>query len=464
MFDAEFLHFDAIWLMGVWDRSPKSKEIASLHPGLQQEYRDALVDFTREDVIGSPYSVFNYHVDSRLGGSDGLTTFRMQLMDRDKFLILDYVPNHMSVDHFWTMDKSDIFIKGTIEDLNQNPNEYFSNYDTVYAHGRDPYFPPWTDTVQINAFSSEARLQAISTLHDIAEQCDCVRCDMAMLMTNEVFSRTWGTRAGPIPDTEFWEEIIPAIRKEYPNFLFIAEVYWEMEWNLQQQGFNYCYDKRLYERMAHENAQSINEHIRADLEFQNKLLRFIENHDEQRAVTVFGEERSRAAAIITLTLPGARLIHENQMLGHKIKIPVQLKRRPEEIDNEELNEFYQRLLKAAPERLLSEGNWAFCRADPLSEYDHTNINLITYQWWTNERRQLTIVNFSPSFSRAHVKIDGINYGSDEWTFTDILNHKVYSYKGEDLDHNGLYVDLGSWRGHIFEIQKKSEKDVNPYSQ
>jgi len=445
--------------MGVWERSPKSKEIATQHPVLQQDYRDALKDFTPEDVIGSPYSIFYYHVDSHLGGTEGLAAFRMQLMGRDKFLILDYVPNHVSVDHLWTLDKSDIFITGTSEDLKDHPNEYFSSYDMIYAHGRDPYFPPWTDTVQINAFSSEARLRAINMLLAIAEQCDGVRCDMAMLMTNDVFSRTWGKRAGIPPEIEFWEELIPAIKKKAPNFIFLAEVYWGMEWNLQQQGFDYCYDKRLYERMARENAQSINSHLQANLEFQEKLLRFIENHDEKRAIIIFGRERSQAAAIITMTLPGARLIHEGQLEGHKIKIPVQLRRRPIEDDDEELYEFYQRLLIAAPESLLGEGSWAPCKVEALSEYDHTNLNLIAYQWWTSERRQLTIVNFSPYFARAHIRIDGIDYGADEWTFSDILNHKVYYYKGEDLDFNGLYIDLGAWRGHIFEIRKKLEREL-----
>ncbi len=445
--------------MGVWERSPKSKEIATLHPDLQQEYQDALSDFTPEDVIGSPYSIFYYHVDSRLGGTEGLAAFRMQLMGRDKFLILDYVPNHMSIDHLWTLDKSDIFITGTSEDLIAHPNEYFSSYDVIYAHGRDPYFPPWTDTVQINAFSSEARLRAINMLLGIAEQCDGVRCDMAMLMTNDVFSRTWGKRAGAPLEIEFWEHVIPEIKKEAPNFIFLAEVYWNMEWNLQQQGFEYCYDKRLYERMARENAQSINSHIQANLEFQEKLLRFIENHDEQRAISAFGKERSQAAAIIVLTLPGARLVHEGQLKGHKIKIPVQLRRRPVENDDEDLYEFYQRLLMAAPDRLLGEGSWAPCKVEALSEYDHTDLNLIAYQWWTSDRRQLTIVNFSPYFARAHVRIDGIDYGTDEWTFSDILNHKVYYYKGEDLDFNGLYIDLGAWRGHIFEIRKKTEREI-----
>ena len=445
--------------MGVWERSPKSKEIATLHPGLQQEYHDALKDFTPEDVIGSPYSIFYYHVDSHLGGAEGLAAFRMQLMGRDKFLILDYVPNHVSVDHLWTLDKSDIFIKGSLTDLNNHPDDFFSNYDMIYAHGRDPYFPPWTDTVQINAFASEARLRAINTLLGIAEQCDGVRCDMAMLMTNDTFNRTWGTRAGSIPDTEFWEEVIPAIKKETPNFIFIAEVYWDMEWNLQQQGFNYCYDKRLYERMIRENSQSLNEHFQADIEYQKKLLRFIENHDEQRAASVLGDERSRAAAIITMTLPGARLVHEGQLQGHKIKTPVQLRRRPVEDDEEELYQFYQRLLTAAPDRLLGEGSWTLCKVESLSEYDHTSLNLIAYQWRIPERRQLTIVNFSPFFARAHIKINDIDYGTEEWTFSDILNHKVYYYKGEDLDFNGLYVDLGPWRGHIFEIRKRMETEL-----
>ena len=448
----EIINFDVVWLMGVWERSPQGREIAIQHQGLQEEYRKVLRYFNTDDIVGSPYSVYYYHVDSHLGSKEGLEIFRKELANHELLLLLDYIPNHVAVDHLWTLEKSDIFIQGTLEEQISHPYDFFSVQNRVYAHGRDPNFLPWTDTVQINAFSSDARQKAINTLLNIAEQCDGVRCDMAMLMTNDVFKRTWGERAGLPPEKEFWREVIPAVKQKFPDFIFIAEVYWDMEWELQQQGFDYCYDKKMYDRMIHDNAQSIREHLQADWEYNRKLLRFIENHDEQRAVEVFGEDRSRAAAIIALTLPGARLIYEGQMRGYKIKLPIQLGRRPIEKENKELYDFYQRLLKIIPGKDFANGKWLLCKVDPVGN-DTSYTNLISYIWSTENQYQLTVVNFSPYLTQGHVRIENLNYGFNNWKFTDLFTQKAYTYKGYDLSTYGLYIDLDAWKGQIFDIKK-----------
>ncbi len=454
VFNQEIKHFDAVWLMGVWERSPASKKIALDHPDLQKEYHQALHDFKDEDVMGSPYSVFYYHVDKNIGGVDGLKSFRKRLTERNIKLILDYVPNHVSVDSLWTFE-SDLFIEGTLEDLMSRPFDFFSIGESVYAYGRDPNFPPWTDVIQINAFSETARQKTISTLLNIAELCDGVRCDMAMLMTKNVFKRTWGDKAGSPLDKEFWEEIIPTVKEKYPNFLFIAEVYWDMEWELQQQGFDFCYDKMLYERLAHENASTIRDHLKAEWAYQSKLLRFIENHDEVRALEKFGEEKLKAAAIIALTLPGARLIYEGQTRGSKIKFPVQLGRHPFEEPNKNIFDFYQELLKSIPGREYGKGSWSLCEAKSVNLDDSSFSNIISYLWWVNDNYRLIVVNYSPNPSKAHIKISPFHFDTNRWIFTDLLLQKSYIYNGEDLYKYGLYVDLNAWKGHIFNIKKES---------
>jgi hypothetical protein len=453
LIDQELTAFDAIWCMGVWERSPKGRNMARNNEDLQKEYQKALRYYSTDDVIGSPYAIYYYHVDSHIGGSEGLTTFRKDLASRNISLILDYVPNHVAVDHIWTLEKSDIFVKGTMDDLMQKPFEYFSVGQEVYANGRDPNFPPWTDTVQINAFSQAARDKALNTLLSIAEQCDGVRCDMAMLMTNKVFKQTWGEKAGDEPETEFWEEVIPPIKEKFPNFKFIAEVYWDMEYELMQQGFDYCYDKRLYERLANENAKKVIEHLQANWDYQKKLLRFIENHDEPRAVTVFGEEASKAAAMIALTLPGAKLIYEGQMRGYEIKVPVQLGKNPNEDDNIDLMNFYEKLIKALPGIEFSDGYWSLCESTPVGGDERSYKNLIAYQWWNDTKRRVIIVNYGLRPSKAHIKIENIDYGNSKWQFDDLLSDKMYSYVGKDLTNYGLYVELDPWNGHIFEVTK-----------
>lgn len=453
LIDQELTAFDAIWCMGVWERSPKGKNIARNEEALQKEYQKALRYYNTDDVIGSPYSIYYYHVDSQIGGSEGLESFRKDLAERNISIILDYVPNHVAIDHLWTLEKSDVFVKGKIEDLMQKPFEYFSVGQDVYANGRDPNFAPWTDTVQINAFSPEAREKAINTLLNIAEQCDGVRCDMAMLMTNKVFKQTWGEKVGAKPETEFWEVVIPAVKDKFPHFKFIAEVYWDMEWELMQQGFDFCYDKRLYERLANDNANRVLEHLQADWNYQKKLLRFIENHDEPRAVTVFGEEASKAAAMIALTLPGARLIYDGQMRGYEIKVPVQLRRNPTEDDNLDLMEFYEKLIKALPGEEFNSAKWSLCKSQPIIGEDHSYKNLVAYQWWNDTERRVIVVNYSLRPSKARIQIENIDYGSSKWQFTDMISEQKYSYFGENLSKNGLYVELAPWKGHIFDITK-----------
>ncbi len=290
--------------MGVWERSPAGIAIANRNPGLLQDFRRALPDFRFEDNVGSPYCVRRYVVDEHLGGPAGLAAARRELAQRGMKLLLDFVPNHVAPDNPWVTEHPEYFIPGGAEDARSSPNSYIEVKGTFLACGRDPYFPAWPDVVQLNAFQTGLRQAVIDTVSDIANQCDGVRCDMAMLLLNDVFQRTWGGRAGQPPPTEYWQNVIPAVKRSHPDFLFIAEAYWDLEWELQQKGFDFCYDKRLYDRLEHESAESVRLHLCADAAYQQKLLRFLENHDEPRAATAFPGAKEKAAAVATSTLAG----------------------------------------------------------------------------------------------------------------------------------------------------------------
>ncbi len=257
--------FDAVWLMGVWERSPAGIAISMKNEGLLADFRRALPDFSPEDNVGSPYCVRRYVVDQHLGGPEGLAAARKKLADRGMRLILDFVPNHVAPDHPWVTEHPDYFIQGSVDDLAQKPGEFFQAGGKVLALGRDPFFAPWADVVQFNGFHPGLRKAIIETVGSIAGQCDGMRCDMAMLLMTPIFERTWGHRAGPRPEKEYWSEVIQGVRKRYPDVLFMAEAYWDKEWELQQQGFDYCYDKRLYDRLEHDPAESVRLHLCADL-------------------------------------------------------------------------------------------------------------------------------------------------------------------------------------------------------
>ena len=451
IFDNYLEYFDAIWLMGVWERSPASRKIAKEHVSLQQEFHTALDNFSQEDIIGSPYAVYYYHIDSRLGGKDGLKSFREELIKREIKLILDYVPNHVAKDHPWTIEKSKLFIEGTREDLDRNPNAYFKVDDKILAHGKDPYFPPWTDTVQIDAFSEAAREKAIKALLLIADKCDAVRCDMAMLVTNKVFSNTWGDRAGSPPETEYWEEIIPRIKEEHPKFKFIGEVYWDMEWELMQQGFDYCYDKRLYDRIINSNPTGIKQHLTADFNYQKKLVRFLENHDEPRILNKMDTIPSLSAATLILTLPGLGLVHEGQMKGYSVRVPVQLGRRQKEVLNFEILEIYRDILNLIREHNIKRGQWELCEVLPKDTQSGSS-NIISYHWWKpNGKHFIVVINLSEKESAARIIIPSLKLDSEELIFNDKINKKTYRYKTDDIKSSGLPIDLYGWKNCIFEI-------------
>ncbi len=448
--------FDAVWLMGVWQRSPLGRQIAQTHPGLQMEYERALPGYTQADVVGSPYAVYRYEVDATLGGRPALAAFREQLAQRGLRLLLDYVPNHVAVDHHWTADCPDCLVQGVSSDPEQRPGYYYTSAETgrVFAYGRDPYYPGWTDTAQIDAFSATAREQSRTTLLDIATQCDGVRCDMAMLMVNHVFARTW--RREDIPQTEFWEEIIPAVKARHADFTFMAEVYWDMEAELQSLGFDYTYDKRLYDRMRDQGASVIRDHLLAALSYQQKMVRFIENHDEQRAMAAFGLERSQAAAVLAVLLPGARLIHEGQLAGWRIKLPVQLGQRSTEPLLDSLNTFYQALLAQAAQPPYHNGAYMALAAHPVLGTDPGHEALIAFVWALGEDWRVVVVNYSAQLVKARIMIPRPALGGLQiWEFTDALSGASVLHVGDDLLTAGLPLELNAYGAQILTVRLAS---------
>ena len=454
------LGFDAVWLMGVWSRSPAGIAIANKNAYLLVDFRRALPDFRPEDNVGSPYCVRQYIVDPHLGGPGGLAIARKELAKRGLRLILDFVPNHVAPDHPWVSQHPECFIRGTSDDLRADPASYTEIGGTVFACGRDPFFPAWPDVLQLNAFQSGLRAGVVKTLSDIAGQCDGVRCDMSMLEINAIFERTWGGRAGQKPATEYWAEVIPAIKKGHPDFLFIAEAYWDLEWELQQQGFDFCYDKRLYDRLEHDDAESVRLHLCADVAYQQKLLRFIENHDEPRAAATFSAAKEKAAAVTTSTLLGARLFHEGQLEGRKVRLPVFLGRRPDEPVDNDLRDFYGRLLAAINDPVFRDGQWNLCERTGWPD-NPSYQNVVAWSWSKGDDRYLIVVNLSDGTAQARVKLSWENLGGTTWHLTDPLSGADYERSGDDVLSSGLYVDLGPWGYHFFRCcrMKAPEKSV-----
>ena len=440
--------FDAVWFMGVWERSPAGIAIANRNEGLLADFRRALPDFRAEDNVGSPYCVRRYVVDQHLGGPEGLAIARQELLNRGINLILDFVPNHVAPDHPWVTEHPEYFICGTADDLRNEPSSFVGLNRTVFARGRDPYFLAWPDVLQLNAFDPGLRHATFKTISNISEQCDGIRCDMAMLMLNPIFERTWGGRAGARPETEYWVDLISAIKNKHPGFLFIAEAYWNLEWELQQQGFDFCYDKKLYDRMEHSNAEDIRLHLCADLAYQAKLLRFIENHDEPRASSTFSPGKQRALALTIATLPGTKLFHEGQFEGRKVRLPVFLSRRPYEATDCALSQFYEALLEAVDRAVFREGQWSLCERRGWPD-NASFQNLVAWSWVKDDERYVIVVNLSDAPSQAQVQVRWPDAGGATWTLND-MSGATYERDGDEMLSPGFYVELGPWHYHFFQ--------------
>ncbi len=461
--DAELARFarlgaDFVWLMGVWPSGPGGTAIARSHPGLLVEYRRALPDFILADIGGSPFATAGTEVDPRLGGPAALAALRARLKAHGLGLILDFVPNHTGVDHPWVRAHPDLYVQGSTADLAAAPDSFFAVETAlgprVIAHGRDPNYPAWTDTAQLDIARPATRAALARQLLEIASQCDGVRCDMAMLLLEEVFRRTWGdrplARAAGDETGEAWSELIPAVRREHPRFLLIAEAYWGLEGRLRSLGFDLVYDKAFTDRLVHGSAAEVRAHLR-DQPDQRGTLRFLENHDEPRAAAVLLWERHRAAAVLAATSPGAVLLHEGQPDGATVRTPVQLLRAPLEPVRPEVRQFYDRLLQAIRDPVLRQGSWRLLPVVPAWDGNATWQGFLACEWCLDGEARLVAVNFAPAQGQCYVVLGEERLAGREVELRDLLGEAVYRRDGSGLLTRGLYLDLPAWGYHLFEV-------------
>ncbi len=456
--------FNAVWLMGVWTASKLGVQIAREHAGLRETYKKVLPDFRDEDVIGSPYAIGAYTVSRMLGGTTALQMLRKRLTAKGMGLVLDFVPNHTARDHKWVSDHPEYYINGKGGDELSKPELFFraktKKGERTIAFGRDPYFPGWTDTAQLNPLSQGAREAMIDTLHKIAAQCDGVRCDMAMLLLNDVFKKTWGDQSKPEGgeplQQEFWSDAIQSIKEKHPSFVFIAEAYWNLEWPLQQLGFTYTYDKTLYDRLLREGASSVREHLKAEMIYQMRSARFIENHDEPRVAQILPNELWQyAAAVIASTVAGMFLLHEGQMEGRRVKIPVQLGRRPNEEPSPLTHSFYKKLLRCLQEDVIKNGEWHLLPVHSGWHDNHTYQNIVSFCWKKESNFRLIVVNYAPLNSQAYVELDAgclSGLSGTSLKFRDLMSSAVYVRDRQGLQTKGMYFDLAGYGLHIFEVK------------
>jgi hypothetical protein len=446
--------FDWVWFLSVWQTGLAAQQVSRSNPEWRREFQETLPDLREEDIPGSGFAITGYSAHAGLGGDAALARLRERLQQRGLKLMLDFVPNHMGLGHPWVEEHPEYFMRGTEIELARSPQNYTwvkrRRGDVLLAHGRDPYFPGWPDTLQLNYANPATQEAMIGELLRIAGQCDGVRCDMAMLVLPEVFERTWGQRA-PL----FWPTTIRRVRERVPGFLFMAEVYWDLEWALQQQGFDYAYDKRLYDRLREQHARPVREHFHAGLDYQDKLARFLENHDEPRAAATFSPGVHEAAAVITFLSPGLRFFHQGQFQGRRKRISPHLGRAPDEPTDPELAKFYDRLLAVLRRPTVREGQWQLLECRAAWEGNWTWDCFLAFAWQgPGGDRLLVAVNYAPNQSQCYARLPFGDLGNAQWQLQDQLGEAIYLRDGNELQARGLYLDMAPWQASVFSLTKR----------
>ena len=444
--------FEWVWLLSVWQTGTAGRQVSLTHAEWRTEFQHTLPDLTDEDISGSGFAIAGYTVHRDLGGHAALARLRSRIAARGLRLMLDFVPNHTALDHPWIHDHADYYVRGTELDLARAPRNYVwigrPRGDLLLAHGRDPFFDGWPDTLQLNYGNPATQLAMAAELMRIAWQCDGVRCDMAMLVLPEVFERTWG-----IPAQPFWPEATRRVRKRFPEFRFMAEVYWDLEWTLQQQGFDYTYDKRLYDRLRTGPARSVRDHLRADLAYQDRMARFLENHDEPRAAATFAPGMGEAAAVVTYLSPGLRFFHQGQLSGARKRISPHLGRGPVEPVDEVLRQFYQRLLTVLRRPEVRDGEWRLLETRPAWEGNGSYDAFLAWAWTGPEGARLVVaVNYAPHGSQCYLPLPMRDLADRSWQLADLMSDASYDRDGTALSEAGLYLDLDPWQYHVFELR------------
>jgi glycosidase len=372
------LGFSHIWLMGIWRISPGALTLSKRFGA---------------DFEGSPYAVPAYEPNPTLGNEASLRDLRERAHREGLRIIVDFVPNHTAFDAPLLDEHPEYYIRSNPAMRDERPEWFFAHPSGNHvAYGRDPHFPGWIDTAQLDYSNPDLRRHMTDVLRRLAELADGVRCDMTMLLLREQVKRQWYTHAPwdwfneRMPD-EFWRSAIVETRRQNPDFLFIAEAYWGKEAYLQQLGFDYTYDKTLYDKIVSHGWESLVDYLHmTSPSFLARSVHFIENHDEERAQHVFGPELHRQAAALVVFLPGAPLIHQGQMEGRREKLPVQLIRpRTIEEDDPTLAAFYKRLLAVGADSVF--------RAGQFLPFDSGVRGLIAFVREHEDRRVVVAIDF-----------------------------------------------------------------------
>jgi len=447
--------FEVVWLCGVWQTGEAGRQVALTHPGVLKMYDELLPNWTGADVAGSPYAISAYAVHRDFGGNEALSALRARMAAHGIGLVLDFVPNHTARDHHWVKEHPEYYIRFDPGQAEAEPDRCMEIDGTFFAYGRDPYFPSWTDTLQLDYSSPTFRRAMLDQLVAVSHHCDGLRCDMAMLVLNDVIKRTWG-RDVPHEEGEFWAMATDAVRRARPDFRFYAEAYWGTEGRLHWLGFDATYHKSLYDDLREHKLPEVRGQLEDVAQLKHSLV-FLENHDEPRAARDFPDTGYRhAATVLTLSLPSVRLVHDGQAEGRKVRHAIQLARRAEEATDPDEVAFYDKLFAALKATPVGTGWCKRLHAQSAGEGDASYMGICALFWREDaaaHNAALVVVNLSDREACARLRVPARGIAARMWKLDDLLGDASYTRDGDELTDPGLFLKMAPHQAQVFRITR-----------
>lgn len=496
-------NINAIWLIGVWERSPASQKIKQWSGN--------------PEAVSSAYSVYDYTIASELGGESAFENLKHRSIQRGIRLAGDMVPNHMGICSKWVIEKPDYFIQTNIspfpnysftcENLSQHPDieiriedGYWNRTDAAVVfqridrrhgdvryiyHGNDGTHMPWNDTAQLDFLKAEVREAVIQTIFHVARKFSIIRFDAAMTLTKQHFQRLWypqpGT-GGDIPSRsdfsmskeefnkylpkEFWREVVDRINQEMPDTLLLAEAFWLLEgYFVRTLGMHRVYNSAFMHMFMKEENSKYRELIRNTMHYNPEILKryvnFMSNPDEQTTIAQFGKgDKYFGVAMMMVTLPGLPMFAHGQIEGYTEKYGMEYRRAyyDEQPDYYLIHRHEQEIFPIIEHRYL------FSQVQNFELYDFKDNsgclieNVFAFSNRIGNEKAIVVYNNYFSETSGWIKNTvGRNIGTTD------NPHIIYKTLAEALDIKNDDNIFYTYRDHITKLEYlKSGKDFHEY--
>lgn len=435
--------FTALWLIGLWERSPASKRIKNL--------------CGNPDAESSAYSLKGYEIAQRIGGWPALFNLKNRCWERGIRLASDMVPNHTGLDSDWMKNHPDYFMQQDYPpfpvysyngpNLSEDPDldiriedHYYNRTDAAVTfrridnrtgkvsyifHGNDGTSMAWNDTAQLDFLNPDTREAVIQQILAVARNFPIIRFDAAMTLAKKHIQRLWYPKPGTGGDiagrtnygmsdqefnaripVEFWREVVDRIQEELPDTLLLAEAFWMMEgYFVRTLGMHRVYNSAFMHMLRNEDNKKYRDMIKATLEYDPDILKryvnFMNNPDEETAIAQFGDgDKYFGVCTLLSTLPGLPMFGHGQIQGFREKYGMEYQRAYwNESPNEGLIEEHRRrifpLLKMR--RLFSESR----HFQLFDAYDSNgNVLQSVYAYTNGDDNQMAMVLYNNQYEHV----------------------------------------------------------------